>query len=333
MKRKILSLALTLTLVVLSLSSCGLLFGFGSRTVTYDFDGAAEDVVLEIDAGSLVPELSAPSRSGYKFIGWYTDSSYEESYDFNVPITKDLKLYALYVKSDGASGEITDVAEFINTVTTETIKAAVTLSVEKYDIVNDVWGMASKTNITSSSGSGVIFMEKDGYYYCLTNNHVVATDKDGYTVSVIDYKLSQYKAELVASDAEYDLAVVRFRKNYVAPLLVLPFEQTGLAVGETVIAIGTPDGQHNAVTVGEVTKYAVATVQGASETQSHVTFPVIWHSAPMNNGSSGGALISPSHKIVGINYAAASNDGRFVYGLTIPVSRVLEFLSDHGINV
>lgn len=333
MKRKILSFALALTLLTLSLSSCGLLFGFGSRTVTYDFDGAADDVVLEIDTGARVPELAAPSRSGYKFIGWYTDSSYEESYDFNVPITKDLKLYALYVKSDGASGEINDAAEFINTVTTETVKAVVTLSVEKYDIVSNILGTVSKTNVTNSSGSGVIFMEKGGYYYCLTNNHVVATDKDGYTVSVIDYKFSQYQAELIASDAEYDLAVIRFRKNYAEPLKVLQFEETEPAVGETVVAIGTPDGQHNAVTVGEVTKYAVATIQGASETQSHVTFPVIWHSAPMDNGSSGGALINPSHKIVGINYAAASSEGKFVYGLTIPVSRVLEFLSDHGINV
>ena len=326
MKRKLISLILVTVLCVLSLSSCVLLSPFIERTVAYDFgDGTCTE--LHVDLNSKAPELSAPKRDGYKFIGWFTDSSFTATYDFNTPVTADITLYAMYSEDDAVASE-DNFEDLINEITLNGIKAAVTLTVEKYDVVNTFLG-ASKTNVTQSTGSGVIFADDNSYYYALTNNHVVATDKSAITIAVSDYKLTAHTAELVVNDAAYDLAVVRFKKNHADPLTVLDFNTTVPAVGDTVIAIGTPGGQPNAVTVGEIEKYDTVSISGNGESYSNVSFPVIWHSAHMNNGSSGGVLIDTNLRIIGINYAAASQEGEFAYGLSVPAEKVIEFLNKH----
>ena len=331
MKRKIAALLLIITISAFTLASCRFLFSLGEKTVVYDFGEAGDDIELKVDGRSKAPRLAAPEYEGYKFVGWYTDRSYTETYDFEAPVVKDIKLYARFVEIAEGEGEPVDFEELVNAITLETMRATVMLAVEKYDVVNTIWGEA-KSNVSHSSGSGVIYAEEGEYYYCLTNNHVIATEKSGITVTVLDYKSVGYAAEIVAADAKYDLAVVRFLKNASAPLEVLPFNTTPPAVGETVIAIGTPDGQPNAVTVGEVIRYATASIGGVSDTQSDISFPVIWHSAPMDNGSSGGVLIDTELRIVGINYAAASSNGEFVYGLSVPVEKVLEFLEMNNIE-
>ncbi len=331
MKRKIAALLLLITVSAFALSSCGFLFSLSEKTVVYDFGEAGDDVELRVDRNSKAPNLAAPEYEGYKFVGWYTDRSYTETYDFEAPVVKDIKLYARFVKIVEGEGEPIDFEELVNSITLDGMRATVMLDVEKYDIVNTILGEAM-SNITRASGSGVIYAEEDGYYYCLTNNHVISTEKSGVTVTVFNYKSVGHKAEIVAADAKYDLAVVRFLKNASEPLRVLSFNTTPHAVGETVIAIGTPDGQPNAVTVGEVIRYAKASVGGVSDTQSDISFPVIWHTAPMDNGSSGGVLIDTELRIVGINYAAASSNGEFVYGLSVPVEKVLEFLELNNVR-
>lgn len=331
MKRKIIAIVLTLVLTVTSLSSCTLLSMFLEKTVKYDFGVGGGYTELKVDFNSQAPELSAPARSGYKFIGWYTDTSFSETYDFKTPVGSDITIYAHYVKIETEEELDADLEELLNEITLNSIKAAVTLTVEKYDITNSFFG-SSKTNLSQSTGSGVIFADDNTYYYILTNNHVVATDKDATSIVVSDYKLNPHSAELVVADPEYDLAVVRIAKNHASPLAVLAFNTTVPAVDETVLAIGTPGGQPNAVTIGRVEKYDTVTITGSDGTQSKVAFPVIWHSAPMAGGSSGGVLIDTGLKIVGINFAAASQDGEFAYGLSVPTEKIMEFLSKHELS-
>jgi len=105
------------------------------------------------------------------------------------------------------------------------------------------------------------------------------------------------------------------------------------AVGEEMIALGSPSGQLNAITLGKVLKYSVITIVSADAEKSNVLFPVIWHTAPMDNGSSGGVIVNHELEIIGVNYAAASKNGEFVNGLAVPVTKVLEFLDKYGITV
>lgn len=72
----------------------------------------------------------------------------------------------------------------------------------------------------------------------------------------------------------------------------------------------------------------------ANVNMSNVTFDVIRHSAPLNQGSSGGVLLDKDYKICGINYAAAvvEDSTEFVSGYAVPVLKVKEFLTQKLYN-
>lgn len=196
----------------------------------------------------------------------------------------------------------------------------------------------------SSQGSGVVFdkvsLAGGGYtYYVLTNNHVIYQDTEGYNrfeYSVRDCYGVVYESSLIAFDPNYDLAVVSFtaEKDY----KVLSFATANPKVGDSVVAIGQPTGIINAVTEGKVEKYMAVSVGeedgNVNASISNVTFDVIRHSAPLNQGSSGGVLLDKDYKICGINYAAAvvEDSTEFVSGYAVPVLKVKEFLTQKLYN-
>ncbi len=325
MKKRISALLVCIALFMSILTSC--LFTFECE-VTYDYRGARDNLTVTVVQGSLIPN-DVPKRDGHVFGGWYTDDKFKESYDFTKPISSDITLYAKWIKK---SEQTPDLKDLVNEITTSAVRATVQLSVEKYDLQGS--GIfATKKNISNSTGSGVIYAEESGYYYCLTNNHVVAKgSKTNADIGIIDYQLETYEAELVASDADYDLAVVKFKKNLAEPLAKIELGTADLAVGETVIAIGSPGGQMNAVTFGEMLVMESVSIDPDAANLSNVTFPVIRHDAHMDNGSSGGVLLNTSLKIAGINFAAASGeDGEFVFGYAVPAAKVSEFLAKYNL--
>lgn len=58
------------------------------------FDGVKEYTHLAIKPNSLMAKPQDPVKEGYKFEGWYSDEELTTPFDFNSPITKDIKLYA-----------------------------------------------------------------------------------------------------------------------------------------------------------------------------------------------------------------------------------------------
>ena len=326
MKKRLCAILAFILIFTAVLSSCSL---FGECEVTYDLGGAADNIVITVDKNTTAPQITAPELKGHKFLGWYTDKNYTTAYDFSAPVTQDLTIYAKYALGDASSSNA-DFKELINTLTLSTVKACVMLSVEKYNLGGMFGGI--KENSSTSTGSGAVFKESGGYYYIITNNHVVTTDKTYRDVNVTDYQGNKYAAEVVCEDPEYDLAVVKIAKKITEPLTVLEIAATDPAIGDEVVALGAPSGQMNAVTVGKVTKYSAIEIT-ADSSKSHVTFPVIWHSAPIDNGSSGGVIVDTLHRIVGVNYAAATKNGDFVSGLAIPVSKLHEFLEKNGITL
>src|SRR3546814_17736006 len=89
-----------------------------------------------------------------------------------------------------------------------------------------------------SLGSGFI-VSADGYI--VTNNHVIATARDGATVDEITVTLAdrkEYEAELVGRDIASDLALLKIDAQN------LPFvrfgDSTTTRVGDWVVAIGNP---------------------------------------------------------------------------------------------
>lgn len=188
---------------------------------------------------------------------------------------------------------------------------------------------ASKTQfgligpVVGGQGSGVIFFENEVYYYILTNNHVVYVPSDYQRVEyeVFDYKMNSYPGELLFNSADYDLAVMRIKKNN--PLKVLVFSNANPTTNDMVIAIGQPEGQVNAITFGKVLDYDIPNCVSCDAKRSNVKFECIFHDADINRGNSGGMLINANKEIVGIN--TFGSDDRTV-AMAVPISKVNEFL-------
>jgi 2-alkenal reductase len=163
------------------------------------------------------------------------------------------------------------------------------------------------------SGSGV-FISPEGYI--LTNNHVV---EDATALSIILSDGGQQEARIVGTDQYADLAVLKTDGNVpaVAPL----GNSDALNPGEMVIAIGSPLGTFkNTVTVGVIS----ATGRSIDTDQGYQIEDLIQTDAAINQGNSGGPLVSLAGEVVGINtlVVRSSESGAIAEGLgfAIPVN-------------
>lgn len=174
---------------------------------------------------------------------------------------------------------------------------------------------------TSSLGSGVIIDAKKGYI--LTNNHVIAR-ADVINVTLKDGR--SYKAELVGTDPETDVAVIQIKaKN----LTALPFfDSDKLNVGDFAVAIGNPFGLGQTVTSG------IISALGRSGLGIEGYEDFIQTDASINPGNSGGALVNLRGELIGINTAIFSQSGGNIgIGFAIPINMardVMQQLVQHG---
>ncbi len=128
-------------------------------------------------------------------------------------------------------------------------------------------------------GSGVI-VRPDGYI--LTNNHVV-DGAEQVNVELTDGRT--FKAKVVGSDPPSDLAVVKIDGTN---LQTLPLgDSDAVRVGDVVLAVGNPLGVGQTVTMGIVSAKGRATERGDDSYEDFIQTD-----APINQGNSGGALVS-----------------------------------------
>ncbi|HRG83209.1 MAG TPA: trypsin-like peptidase domain-containing protein [Chitinophagaceae bacterium] len=176
-----------------------------------------------------------------------------------------------------------------------------------------------------ASGSGVIISE-DGYI--VTNNHVITDGGEGIAdeITVTLHNKKTYKAKVIGKDPSSDLAVLKIDgKN-------LPFLLYGnsdnVKLGQWVLAIGYPLTLETTVTAGIVS--AKGRSIGINSRQSRT--PVesfIQTDAAVNQGNSGGALISTDGQLIGINSAIYAPTGTYAgYSFAIPVNIVKKIVND-----
>ncbi|WP_324826559.1 Do family serine endopeptidase [Qipengyuania zhejiangensis] len=162
-----------------------------------------------------------------------------------------------------------------------------------------------------SLGSGFI-ISADGYV--VTNNHVVSPSGRG-TVEEITVTMpdgTEYEAQLVGTDPQSDLAVLKVSRREAFPFVEFG-DSSQARPGDWVVAIGNPFGLGGTVTSGIVSAVYRNTGSGGAYDR------YIQTDAAINRGNSGGPLFDMQGNVIGINNAIFSPSGGSVgIGFAIP---------------
>ncbi|WP_338051208.1 S1C family serine protease [Pseudonocardia acidicola] len=184
--------------------------------------------------------------------------------------------------------------------TPATQSAAAQVQKNFVDVVNTVLPSVVEIQSAAGSGSGTVF---DGAGHILTNAHVVGRE------TRFNVRLStgtvQLPARLIASYPPDDVAVIQIQGG---PNLrpARYGRSSGLAVGDIVMAMGSPLGLTSSVTEGIVSATGRTVPEPPSDNSAGTVLrQVMQTSAPINPGNSGGALVDLAGEVVGIPTLAA----------------------------
>jgi putative serine protease PepD len=183
----------------------------------------------------------------------------------------------------------------------------------------------------SELGSGII-LTADGMI--LTNSHVVASVANAPTQSSAVVKFHDGRSmpfTVVATDPRDDVAVVRAQG--ISGLTPISFGTSNdLRVGQQVVAVGSPLGLGDTVTVGVISGLNRPVL---TDTDNQVAaYDAIQTDAPLNPGNSGGALVDMNGRLVGMNSAAPDRlgpvqlEGSIGIGFAIPVDNAKRIASE-----
>lgn len=192
------------------------------------------------------------------------------------------------------------------------LPSMVSIKVE-YDV--NYFGM---TKATAGSGSGVIISE-DGYI--LTNNHVISSADSSSFYQVSDAKSitvkiygdeTEYTAEIVGTDSQTDLAVLKIDKTGLQAAEL--GDSSSVQIGEFVLAIGNPYNLDFSVTAG------IISALNREMTVDSTTYKVIQADCAINSGNSGGALVNSKGQVIGITTLKLSGTGIEGVSFAIPIN-------------
>ncbi len=174
------------------------------------------------------------------------------------------------------------------------------------------------------SGSGVVF---DNEGHIITNDHV-ASGSPAYRVVFADGRV--YEATLVGTDPVTDLAVLKINADNLTPIEFGSSDE--LSVGDPTVAIGNPLGLDGgpSLTVGVLSAFGRQVQTSGSDT----LHGMLQTDAPITQGSSGGALVDETGRLIGITTAVGVSEiGVEGIGFATPVEiveRVVEELIADG---
>jgi putative serine protease PepD len=169
-----------------------------------------------------------------------------------------------------------------------------------------------------AQGSGFVY---DGQGHIITNQHVV---NGATSITVRFWNGKTYKAQLVGSDASTDLAVIKVDApaSLLQPLALA--DSNNVAVGDGVVAIGSPFGLEDTVTSGIVS----ALHRQMTSPNNFTINDSIQTDAAINHGNSGGPLLNSQGQVIGVTSQIESdsggNDG---VGFAIPSNTVKSIVS------
>jgi len=167
-------------------------------------------------------------------------------------------------------------------------------------------------------GSGIIV---DSRGYVITCHHMVRDYPKVY-VTILGANRKRYPADLVESDVENDLALLK-----ISPGSPVPAAQLGnsdmVKITSLVLAIGSPFGFEHTVTRGIVSDNKRSLL-----IEGRVYKDLLQVDAAINRGSAGGALINGDGEVIGVNIAIVSGSDHFSgMGFAVPSNRIRPLLA------
>lgn len=266
--------------------------------------------------------ISVASISGYKF--------YEEISEKNSSLTEETHSGSSVSQTE--EEKISDKKPATDRQPTNTeLKSIISQSVKKAElsipeivekVSPSVVGVSSALKAGKATGSGII-MSDDGYI--VTNAHVV---EDAEKVTVLLDSKNEYDAEIIGSDAQTDIAVLKISAN--EKLTPAEFGNSDeLVVGETAVAIGNPLGFefYSTVTSGIISGL------DRELTIEDKNLNLIQTDAAINGGNSGGALVNSCGQVIGISSAKIVTTVAEGMGFAIPINDampIIDELMNHG---
>jgi S1-C subfamily serine protease len=165
----------------------------------------------------------------------------------------------------------------------------------------------------SGGGSGFVI---DSSGHIVTNNHVV---EEAEMILVRFADETVVEAELVGTDVDSDLAVLRVDVPDDLLKAVPLADSSALRVGQRAIAVGSPFGFEQTMTTGIIS----ALGRIVRQESSYPLLQLIQTDAAINPGSSGGPLLNAQGKVIGVNTLIFSSSGSSAgVGFAVPVSTV-----------
>ena len=167
----------------------------------------------------------------------------------------------------------------------------------------------SVVTINTDSGKGTGFAVSDDGYI-ITNEHVI---DDALTITVVFPDDELYKAQVVESYENYDLALLKIEADNV-PHLDLADSST-FKQNEHVYFIGNPLAFSGIANEGKILGYTQAT---------GITPDIIMMNAPVYRGNSGSPVINEAGEVIGVVFATGTREPQGKVGLFIPVENIYE---------
>lgn len=188
--------------------------------------------------------------------------------------------------------------------------------------------------LEGSVGTGVV-VEQTGYV--VTNYHIIE-DAVKIEAGLLDGSGKPFNAKVIGFDEAFDIAVLKFDPDGTDLTAARLGDSDSLAVGDLVYAVGNPMGYlTGSMSMGIVS--ALDRELDQEESRSKGALGLIQIDAPINPGSSGGALLNQSGQVVGITCAKITGvvrergeaiDDAVVLegmGLAIPISDAIPFIN------
>ena len=190
-----------------------------------------------------------------------------------------------------------------------------------YDAVVVVEGFSN--NMLASTGTGFIYKQANNHtFYIMTNHHVINGME---SVKVILSDTTVVDATVRGSEAYSDIAVLSISSDKVKSVAVLG-DSSKLHVGDTLFAVGSPEGADYAgtVTKGILSgKDRLVAVALSNNSASDYYMKVLQTDTAINPGNSGGPLCNINGEVIGITNMKLVDSTVEGMGFAIPIEDAL----------